>query len=111
VSLAQACLDRLLKLDVESYVNGRSPGALALKEAPLLENWWADIVCELKREPPHVAGEITLFGHVAGHPKHADGALIRTAALAWLDRHGKWARARDGLYRLGHRSDAPESRR
>jgi hypothetical protein len=111
MSLAQAYLDRLLKLDVESYFNGRSPSALALKEAPVLESWWADIVCELKSDPPHLAGEIALLGHATDHPKHADGQLIRTAALAWLDRHGMWARTRDGLYRLGHRSNPAESPR
>jgi hypothetical protein len=110
MSLAQAYLDRLLKVDIASYFNGRSPSALALENAPLLENWRADVISELKRDPPHVAGELTLFGHVTGHPKHADGQLIRTAALAWLDRHGKWARARDGLYRLGHRFNAAEGR-
>jgi hypothetical protein len=54
-----------------------------------------------------LAGDMSLIGHVMGHPKHADGKLIGTATVVWLDRRAKWAGARDIIWRLVVRSAPP----
>ena len=107
MSLAQQYLDRWLKLDIENYFRGGLPSAVELAHAARLENWRIALFCELTGNPSHLAGDMSLIGHVMEHPKHADGKLIRTATLVWLDRRRKWARTRDVIWRLGDRSTPP----
>jgi hypothetical protein len=63
MSLAQDYLDRLLKLDVESYLRGKAPGALALRAAPLLEDWRIERVCEPTDGPSSVRLENATVDH------------------------------------------------
>lgn len=104
MSLAQDYLDRLLKLDVESYLRGKAPGALALRAAPLLEDWRIERVCEPTDGPPSVRLENATV--ITGHTTHAGGGPVTTARLIRLDRHGQWARTGNGLCRLGQRASA-----
>lgn len=111
MSLAQDYLDRWLKLDVEGHFRGEVPRPIELARAALLENWRVTLSCKLSGKLPlaYVTGDMSIIGNVTDHPMHADSELIRTARLVWLDRNGKWARARDRLYLLGQRSSLPSS--
>jgi hypothetical protein len=100
MSLAQGCLDRWLKPDIEHYFRGGLPSSVELARAALLKNWRVVLSCELTGNPPSLAGDMSLIGYVMGHPKHADGKLIRTATVVWLDRRAKWTRTRDIIWRL-----------
>jgi hypothetical protein len=100
-------LDRWLRLDIEHCFRRGLPSAFELAHAARLENWLVVHACELTRND--LAGDMSLIGYIMGHPKHADGKLIRTATLVWLDSRGKWARTKDIIWRLGERS-APPSR-
>jgi hypothetical protein len=102
MSLAQAYLDRLLKLDVESYLRGKMPSRLALAEASHLENWRVELACQAT-----VGSSSILFNAamvITGGAERSGGASVTTTPLVWLDRNGSWARTRDGLYRLGKRA-------
>ena len=108
MSLAQDDLDRWLRRDVESYFKGHEPRSIELARAPLLKDWRVNLVCERIETPSFIVltNAMSLSGHVTGHPERADGELVTTTRLVWLDRHGKWARTRQRLYRLGDRSNA-----
>jgi hypothetical protein len=112
VSLAQDDLDRRLRLEVEGYFKGHEPRSIGLARAPLLKNWRVNLVCERIETPSFVVlkNAMSLTGYVTGHSERADGMLVTTARLVWLDRNGKWARTKRRLYRLGDRSNAAESR-
>lgn len=107
MSLVDDYLDRWLQLDIEHYFRGGLPSPVELARAALLENWRVVLSCELTGNPSSLAGDMSLIGHVMDHPKHADGKLIRTATLVWLDRRRKWARTKDIIWRLGERSAPP----
>lgn len=109
MSLAQDYLDRWLRLDVESYFKGHAPRSIELARAPLLKDWHANLIYERIETPSSaVLNAMSLSGRVTGHPQRADGELITTTTLVWLDRHRKWARTKQCLYRLGDRADATE---
>jgi hypothetical protein len=110
MSLSQDYLDRWLQLDVESYFKGHEPRSIELARAPLLNNRRVNLVCERFETPSVIVlnNAMSLSGHVTGHPERADGELVTTTRLVWLDRHGKWARTKQRLYRLGDRSNAAE---
>jgi hypothetical protein len=112
MSLAQDDLDRCLRLDVEDYFKGHEPRSIELARAPLLKNWCVNLVCERIETPSSILLKtaMSLTGHVTGHSERADGMLVTTTRLVWLDRNGKWARTKRRLYRLGERSNAVESR-
>jgi hypothetical protein len=112
MSIAQDYLERLLKLDVEGHLRGEMPHPIALDDAPLLENWRVALQRKLigKLRVAHLVGDMSLIGNVTDHPSHGEGELIRTAALVWLDRYGRWARTQDCLFLLGQRSTSPGSR-
>jgi hypothetical protein len=112
MSLAQDDLDRSLRLDVESYFKGHEPRSIELARAPLLKNWRVNLVCELIETPSIIVlkNAMSLSGHVIGHSERADGELVTTTRLVWLNHHGRWARTKQRLYRLGDRSNAAESR-
>ncbi|MFI5002536.1 MAG: hypothetical protein ACHQK9_21840 [Reyranellales bacterium] len=107
MSLADDYLDRWLRLDIEHYFRGGLPSAFELAHAAQLENWRVVLSCELTGNAPSLADDMSLVGYVTGHPKHADGKLIRTATLVWLDRRAKWVRTRDIIWRLGVRWAPP----
>jgi hypothetical protein len=107
MSAVEDYLDRWLKLDIEHYFRGGLPSPFELAHAARLENGRVVLSCELTGNPPELAGEMSLIGHVMGPPKHADGKLIRTATVVWLDRRAKWAGTRDIIWRLGVRSAPP----
>ncbi len=102
MSLAQDYLDRLLKLDIESYLRGKGPSALALSEAPLLEDWPVDLVFETTEGPSSILIEDAMV--LTGRAQASGGELIATTRLVWLERNGSWARTKDGFYRLGQRA-------
>jgi len=104
MSLAQDYLDRLLKVDVESYLKGKGPSAVALSDAPLIEDWRVDLVFETTDSPPSILVENAMV--LTGHAQASGGELVATTRLIWLDRNGSWARTKDCLYRLGQRTTA-----
>lgn len=89
---------------------GHAPRSTQLARAPLLEKWHVNLVCERIETPSCILlkNAMSLTGHVTGHPQRADGELVTTSRLVWLDRNGKWARTKQRLYRLGDRSNAAE---
>jgi hypothetical protein len=50
-----------------------------------------------------LAGDMSLIGHVMGHPRHADGKLIRTATVVWLESPGEMGRG-EGHHLAARRS-------
>lgn len=107
MSLAQDYLDGCLKLDVEGYFKGYEPRSIELARAPLLEKWHVNLVCERTETSSFLPlkNAMSLTGQVTAHPERADGELITTTRLVWLDRNGKWARTWNRTYRLGDRAD------
>ncbi|QOG19138.1 DUF6634 family protein [Bradyrhizobium sp. SEMIA] len=94
-----------LKLDFESYLKGEEPSPSELACAPLLESWRATLMPKLEHGTPAV---FVLVGYVSGHPLFTSARTIHTSQLIWLDRHRKWARTWNRLYRLGDPAeDAP----
>lgn len=100
MSLGQDDLERPLKLDIESYLRGKGPSATALSEAPLIEDWWVDLVYETTEGPSSIVVEDAM---VLTH-RASGSELVATTRLIWLDRNGSWARTRNGLYRLGQQA-------
>lgn len=94
------------KFDIEGYFKDEAPGPIELTRAPLLENWRVNLVCKRVEAPSYIFLKNCMSPavHVIGHPELADHEQIETVILAWLDRSGQWARAKDRLYRLGHRA-------
>jgi hypothetical protein len=88
MSLAQDDLDRWLRLDVEDYFKGHEPRSIELARAPRLKNWCVNLVCERIETPSSILLKtaMSLTGHVTGHSERADGMLITTTRLVWLDR-------------------------
>jgi hypothetical protein len=93
MSLARDDLDRRLRLEVEGYFKGQEPTSIELARAPLVEQW---------------RGDVAHRPYVTGHPERADGELVTTTRLVWLDCNGKWARTKQRLYRRGDRSNPAE---
>jgi hypothetical protein len=100
--LAQAYLDRLLKLDIESYLRGKTPSPFALAEAPHVENWRVELACVAAVGPSSILPKAAMV--ITGRAGCSGGAPVTTTPLVWLDHNGRWARTRDGLYRLGDRA-------
>jgi hypothetical protein len=93
-----------LKRDFESYLRGEEPSSAELACAPLLEGWRATLE-QLKLEHGTLPIVFVLAGYVTGHPLHASARTIHTSQLIWLDRHRKWARTWNRLYRLGDQTE------
>lgn len=94
--------DRLLKLDIKSYLRGKVPSSMALSEAPLIEDWCVDVVHETTEFPSSILVEDAMV--LTGRVQPSGSELVAPTRLIWLDRNGSWARTRDGLYRLGQRA-------
>jgi hypothetical protein len=104
MSLGQDYLDRLLKLDIESYLRGKGPSAVALSEAPLIEDWRVDLVDETTEGPSSILVEDAMV--LTGRAQASGGELVATTRLIWLDRNCACARTTDGLYQLGRTAPA-----
>jgi hypothetical protein len=102
MSLAQDDFDRWLKRDIEDYLRGKAPSALALAESPLIEDWRIDLVYETTEDPSSILVEDAMV--LTGGVERSGGELVATTRLIWLDRNGTWARTSDRLYRFGHRA-------
>lgn len=95
-----------LKRAVESYLKGTEPSPAELARAPLLEHWHSTFMCFASERGP-LRLIVVLVGRVTGHPRVGDARRIRTSQLIWLDRHRKWARTWNRVYRLGERGSEP----
>jgi hypothetical protein len=89
-----------LYLDLASYRAGRQPTPAQLHSAPLLNAWKTAV--RLRGE---LGAVLTVVGEVTGHPSVADGGLIGSYPVRWLDLRRRWVRATESLYRLGIRCD------
>lgn len=97
-----------LKLDFESYLRGEEPPPSELACAPLLEGWRAALV-KPNVEHDTLPAVFVLVGYVSGHPLYTSARTIHTSQLIWLDRHRKWARTWNRIYRLGDGSNPAAS--
>jgi hypothetical protein len=96
MSLAQDHLDRLLKLDVKSYL--RAPNRFALVEASSLAIWRVELACESAVCPSSI--RLTAAMVITGRAPAFRSRSRHDATARLADRNG----TRNGLYRLGHRA-------
>lgn len=72
---------------------GCQPPSLLLESAPLLDDWSYTL--------NETNGAITLSGRASGHPTIADGALIVSSLVRYIDPAFKFALTSKRTYRLG----------
>jgi hypothetical protein len=79
--LAQDHLDRLLKLDVKSYLRGKAPRRFARAEVPYLKNWRVELACEAAGCPSSILLAATMV--ITGRAQRSGGALVTTPPPVW----------------------------
>lgn len=88
-------VEKDLLRDVECYTCGEDPSPLLMLRAPRIENWTVRIG---RRGKEFV---LLIYGDVYRHPVHSDGDGIKTGSVVWFDRHHRWVRTHNRVYRLG----------
>jgi hypothetical protein len=89
----------MLRSDVLLYSIGDVPRPATLASAPILGRWHVVIV-----ESKSASGrEMRLRGTLSDHASIADGQVVQTARVVWMDRNCRFARTVNTLYRLGER--------
>jgi len=83
-----------LRRDIESYTCGEVPSPLELLRAPVLNYWSANV---RRRGKEFV---LVITGDVSKHDEYPDGENIATGAVAWFDRHGRFARTTARVFAL-----------
>ncbi|PDT86074.1 hypothetical protein CO669_29980 [Bradyrhizobium sp. Y36] len=84
-----------LARDLEAYSLGEEPSPFEMLRAPVIENW----TTEVRRIGKEF--KLVVRGQAKRHPDYDDGEDIRTAAIHWFDRKGRFARSAHRLYMLG----------
>ncbi|ABE62778.1 hypothetical protein Nham_1978 [Nitrobacter hamburgensis X14] len=85
MSLAQGHLDRLLKLDVKSYL--KAPSRFARAEVPYLENWRVALACEAAGCPSSILLAAAMV--ITGRAQRSGRAPVTTPPLVWLIATGR----------------------
>lgn len=73
-----------VKSDVERYLRGEMPTAFEMQHAPLIDEWLV-----------HISNQSAGIVGLVGGKRH------QATRLVWLDRHFRWARTDQTIYRLG----------
>jgi hypothetical protein len=84
-----------LRREIDSYARGNVPSALALLQAPRVDNWVAEV------KPRRTEFVLVITGDVTKHPDNDDGDTIQTSAVLWFDRKRRFVRSLTKIYALG----------
>jgi hypothetical protein len=85
---------KALIADLKKLASGWRPDATMLAEAPVIEDWYADLYPGTRN--------VCLVGKVTGHPVLGD-QIVTTSPVMAIDPQYQWARTHNRFYRLGKR--------
>jgi hypothetical protein len=83
---------KALIADLKRLASGWRPDATTLAEAPVIEDWYADLYPGTRN--------VCLVGKVTGHPILGD-QVVTTSSVMAIDPQYQWARTHNRFYRLG----------
>jgi hypothetical protein len=86
---------KALIADLKKLATGWTPDATMLAEAPIIEDWYADIYPGTRN--------VCLVGKVTGHPVLGN-KVVTTSPVVAIDPQYQWARTHNRFYRLGGRA-------
>jgi hypothetical protein len=88
-----------LKADLALYSAGGVPSDEELERAPRLESWY--VMQRTKKVEEMLDRYMSICAKVHTRANMADGEPCTTSAVVWFDRHQRFVRTVNTLYRLG----------
>ena len=88
-----------LRKDIGHYAAGGVPAEDELARAPRLESW--HVLLRTKADAGTLDRWMSIGGKIFGDARFDDGSPTRTSPVVWFDRHLRFVRTQNSLYRLG----------